>query len=86
MTKRKTNEQFIKEAISDWYINFNSKDDWIKKWGNAALTVSLNNQIRKQYKWCIENNFNYTPVKIINHKLYPNEYTIDELQYFLNEI
>ena len=79
-------KQFIKEAISDWYINFNSKDDWIKKWGNAALTVSLNIQIRKQYKWCIENNFNYTPVKIINHKLYPNEYTIDELQYFLNEI
>ena len=33
----------------------------------------------------MKNNFNYTPVKIVNDKLFPTEYELNELKYFLND-
>jgi hypothetical protein len=47
--------------------------------------MKVNHQIHQQYNWCSENEFNYTPVKIINDKLFPKEYDINELKYFLND-
>jgi hypothetical protein len=42
-------------------------------------------EINKQYEWCSKNNFNYTPVKIVNESLFPNEYELNELKCFLND-
>ena len=75
----------IVEAISDWHIKKMSLKKWLKKWQNEPASMMINQEIQKQYEWCSKNNFNYTPVKIVNEKLFPNEYELSELKYFLND-
>jgi hypothetical protein len=43
-------------------------------------------ELNNQYQWCVKNEFNYTPVKIIDYKLLPRDYEIDEIKYFLSEL
>jgi hypothetical protein len=73
-----------KEAIIDWHINKIGLEQWKKKWKGNIIDLGVNQQIHQQYDWCFENDFNYTPVKIINEKLFPNEYEISDLRYFLS--
>lgn len=73
------------EAISDWHIKKMSLKKWLKKWHVDNVSMMINQEINKQYEWCSKNNFNYTPVKIVNEKLFPNEYELSELKYFLND-
>ncbi|MCC9062766.1 vitamin K epoxide reductase family protein [Flavobacterium piscisymbiosum] len=73
------------EAISDWHIKKIGLKKWLKKWHVDAVSMMINQEIQKQYEWCSKNNFNYTPVKIVNEKVFPNEYELSELKYFLND-
>jgi hypothetical protein len=73
------------EAISDWHIKKMSLKKWLKKWSIDSVSIMINQEINKQYEWCSKNDFNYTPVKIVNEKLFPNEYELSELKYFLND-
>jgi uncharacterized membrane protein len=73
------------KAISDWHIHKIGLDPWLKKWRVGVVSMKVNQQIQQQYDWCLANEFNYTPVKIINGKLFPNEYSISELKYFIND-
>ena len=74
------------EAISDWHIKKMGLKKWLKKWHVDSVSMMINQEIQKQYEWCSKNNFNYTPVKIVNDKLFPNEYELNELKYFLNDL
>ncbi|PAM92268.1 hypothetical protein B4N84_26035 [Flavobacterium sp. IR1] len=73
------------EAISDWHIKKLGIKKWLKKWHTEPVNMLINQEIQRQYDWCSNNGFNYTPVKIVNEKLFPNEYDINELKYFLND-
>lgn len=73
------------EAISDWHIKKIGLKKWLKKWHVDSVSIMINQEIQKQYEWCSKNNFNYTPVKIVNERLFPNEYELSELKYFLND-
>lgn len=73
------------EAISDWYIKKMGLKKWLKKWHVDSVSMLISQEIQKQYEWCSKNNFNYTPVKIVNERLFPNEYELNELKYFLND-
>lgn len=75
----------VTEALTDWHIKKMTMEQWIKKWGSHIVTMQVTQQIYLQYQWCMKNDFNYTPVKIINNRLFPNEYEISELKYFLND-
>ncbi|TDO83627.1 vitamin K epoxide reductase family protein [Flavobacterium chryseum] len=75
----------IVEAISDWHIKRIGLKKWLKKWNTEPVSMMINQEIQKQYEWCSKNNFNYTPVKIVNEKLFPHEYELNELKYFLND-
>jgi uncharacterized membrane protein len=79
------NPENSENAIIDWHIKKMDLEPWLKKWKINTVDMKVNHQIHQQYNWCLENEFNYTPVKIINNKLFPNEYEISEIKYFLND-
>jgi uncharacterized membrane protein len=79
-----SNPDRIEEAISDWHIKQIGLEKWQAKWQVDTIDMRINHQIHLQYNWCLENDFNYTPVKIVNKKLLPNDYEIAELKYFMN--
>jgi uncharacterized membrane protein len=74
-----------KEAMLDWHIQQIGLQTWKEKWFIETIDLKVNHQILLQYNWCLKNELNYTPVKIVNSKLFPNEYEISELKYFLND-
>jgi len=73
------------EAISDWHIEKMDLGEWKEKWTINMIDMKVNHQIHQQYNWCLQNEFNYTPVKVINEKLFPSGYEINELKFFLND-
>lgn len=81
----KTKSSQVLEAISDWHIKNLDIKQWTEKWGIIPATSAITEEIQQQYDWCQKNEFNYTPVKIINGKQFPEEYELSDLKYFLND-
>ena len=75
--------QKAKEAIIDWHINRLDLENWEKRWSVESPHLLINKQLQNQYYWCLKNEFNYTPVKLINGNLFPDGYELKELKYFL---
>ena len=63
-----------------------SLTDWLFKWEQIHIEDEIVEDIQSQYEWCLQNDFNYTPVKMINENEYPKEYDLEELKYFISEI
>lgn len=74
-----------KEALIDWHINRLDIKTWKRKWTIETPYLPVNKQLQNQYFWCLKNAFDYTPVKIINDNLFPDEYEISELNDFIND-
>lgn len=81
-----TKPELILEAISDWHIKKIGLDKWLEKWNASPVSMKVNHQIELQYNWCYKNEFNYTPVKIVNNRMFPSEYDISELKYFFGDL
>jgi uncharacterized membrane protein len=81
----KTNPSQIVEAISDRHIKNLDIKQWTEKWGIIPANSAIKEDIQQQYDWCQKNEFNYTPVKIVNGKQFPDEYELSDLKYFLND-
>lgn len=82
----KSNCKDIVIALTDWHIKKLSKENWLLKWEQHQIDDNIYQIMNNHYQWCLENNFNYTPVKILNNKLFPNEYNLSEVKYFLTEL
>lgn len=76
----------ILQALEDWHVLNLNLEDWLKKWKQPTISEEAEAELNEQYQWCVKNEFNYTPVKIIDYKLLPREYEIDEIKYFLSEL
>lgn len=85
LTINNQNVERARKAIVDWHIERLELEEWKEKWMVDHIDTLANEQLQQQYNWCVVNKFNYTPVKIINNRLFPNEYEIEELKYFLND-
>lgn len=80
------NPNDVLEALSDWHIKRMTLSDWMFKWEQINVEAEVTENLQLQYNWCQQNDFNYTPVKIINGKELPEQYSIDEIKYFISEI
>jgi glutaredoxin len=74
-----------KFALIDWHIKKLNLEEWKAKWKQNEDFIIENEQLEKQFQWCLKNEFNYAPVKIFNDKLMPQSYEIAELFYFFKE-
>lgn len=72
------------EALKEW---FDSKDfnNWIKK-HNQTEAQNIEFILKRHLDWTIENNVYQTPTTIINNYFYPNEYNINDIFYFIDDI
>lgn len=77
------NPSKVFEAIHDWHIKKIDLEQWLDKWQTNTLNSNVDYQMMMQYDWCEKNEFNYTPVILINHKVVPDQYQINELKYFI---
>lgn len=80
------NPEALLEALSDWHIKRMGLTDWLFAWEETKIDDEVLRDLKSQYEWCLMNDFNYTPVNIINQKGYPKEYDLSELNYFISEL
>ncbi len=73
------------QSIRDWHIEKLDPKLWFIKWEFDDNFVFENELLDKQFNWCLEQEFNYAPVKIFNNKLLSDDYEIKELHYFFIE-
>ena len=72
-------------ALNEIYAN----DVDIKKWLKQQQKTDEENYIevlKAEKDWCTQNNINFTPALLINNFLYPKEYKITDLPYFIDEL
>lgn len=72
------------ELLTEWHINKPTLEDFKQK-NHLAISDKTNKDILSHFNWCTENDFNYSPVKLFNQKLMPNEYNLEDLNYFIKE-
>ncbi|REC76802.1 hypothetical protein DRF60_12990 [Chryseobacterium elymi] len=72
------------ELLKDWHINRISLENFKKKY-IVETSEKSQSMILSHFNWCRNNDLNYTPIKIFQQKLMPNDYNIEELKYFINE-
>lgn len=75
-----------KRALDDWHVKQMNLEEWLEKWKQQEISYSINIILKEQYQWCQQNDFNFTPVKLINGQLFPSEYNVSELKYFLKDL
>lgn len=85
MALNEINPKNAQQAIIDWHINQLGIENWKRKWTVEMPHMIVNQQMQNQYYWCLKNDFNYTPVKIINGNLFPEKYEISDLKYFITD-
>ncbi|KFE96944.1 hypothetical protein [Chryseobacterium luteum] len=73
------------EILIDWHINKITLEDFIKK-HKIDISEQADAVIISHFNWCKNNDLNYSPIQIFLQKLMPNEYTTEDLKYFINEI
>lgn len=74
---------FIK-ALKNWFDNKN-----IMEWFNLYplnTTTEFDGIFSYQYKWCEENDYNFTPAVFINGYEYPQMYDRKTLSFFVNDL
>jgi hypothetical protein len=72
------------QLLKEWHINNTTLEDFKKK-NDINITDQTKSIILSHFNWCRNNDLNYTPIKIFNQKLLPDEYNIEDLKYFINE-
>ncbi|MDB0037837.1 thioredoxin domain-containing protein [bacterium] len=78
--------EYCIEALSDWHVNHMDKAEWLDKWKQSEIHPEIDVWLKEQYEWCIQNEFNYTPVKIVNDSELSEYYSVEELKYFMSEL
>ena len=82
----KEHPKMAEAALMDWHIHGMSLKDWKAKWTISMIDYEVEENLRSEYTWCMKNDFNYTPIKLVNGLIYPDEYELQELKYFISEL
>lgn len=79
-------EQKTKQALDDWYLAEKKEYDFF------ATKYPMNGELEQQgykieamAKWCNETDITFTPTVFINGYQLPDAYSIEDLEYFLQE-
>lgn len=71
--------------LNDWHVKRMSLENWKSKWEFGQSETGIET-IQEQYNWCLENKILHTPAIILNGKLLPKEYEVQELNFFIDNL
>ncbi|MEM9820017.1 MAG: vitamin K epoxide reductase family protein [Bacteroidota bacterium] len=53
---------------------------------NRTLRRSYDQVLSQQFNWCVENEIHFTPALVLNGRLFPMDYSRNELVYFVDDL
>lgn len=81
--QQKGETAFIK-ALKNWFDNKNTME-WFSLFPTNT-TTEFDGIFNSQYKWCEENDYNFTPAIFVNGFEYPKAYNRESLEFFVNDL
>lgn len=77
-------ENYEKE-ISNWYSNgYYNYENWLKKFSNEIeSSTKVKEMLDYHSEWCKLSKINATPTLLLNNKILPKEFRVDDLKYIL---
>jgi disulfide bond formation protein DsbB len=72
------------ELLKEWHINKPGLETFLNKYG-IPVSEETRQILLSQFNWCSQHEFNYSPVKIFNKKIMPDQYSINDTRYFIGE-
>lgn len=74
------------KSLLSWYSDRN-EEAWFQAYGESSQGDHSASSILKDHKrWCKENRVTYTPATIVDDHIFPIEYKINELTFFVEEL
>jgi uncharacterized membrane protein len=74
------------KAMGDWFED-RSEEEWFSKYSvNESETAGYATLLEAQMEWCKAHGLAYTPLTIIDGKIFPMQYQLDDLFHFIPEI
>lgn len=77
-------EEVCSNALDEIYSD-TEPDKWLQKWKTSSEINHLE-VFEKEKEWCTKNNINFTPAVFINGYLFPKEYKISDLPFFIDSL
>ena len=71
-------------AFKTWFRD-RDINSWQKEHGISSKK-DFEKKLELQSKWCSSNGINYTPATILNERIYPKEYEINDLVFFVDNL
>lgn len=75
----------LSTSLSYWFKHENTLK-WLEKYSGNINEIQIDELLLQQNEWCLKNNFDYTPFLFVNEYLYPLEYDIKDLEYFIQDL
>lgn len=77
-------EELAVNALHEIYNGTNT-NQWFEKW-NINEKNKYFEELKKETAWCHHNNINFTPEILVNGRSFPNEYDMNDLRNFVEDI
>lgn len=73
------------EMLYSWYTNRNIQE-WLKLYDESTVVTMTTNQTLEVHKyWAKSNGINYTPATVVNGRIFPDKYKIEDLLLLAND-
>ncbi|MBA5793459.1 vitamin K epoxide reductase family protein [Flavobacterium sp. xlx-214] len=76
----------ILNTLDDWYLKEMTLENWLRKWKQTQISTTTRTELEKQHLFCVENDLRYTPIIILGKNMYPDDFVLEELKYFISDL
>ena len=73
------------QAMDEVYSEGISRKQWLKQW-SVTTEKSYGITLEQQRNWCLQNRVHFTPALMVNGRLFPQAYEMDDLLYFIEDL
>ncbi len=81
----KNGEEYFRNALSHFFQSENI-DEWILLHKMSINKEEVDNIYETMNNWCLENKINFTPNVYVNGYIFPSEFEIENLEFFINDL
>lgn len=82
---KEENKTIFLEAYTEWYNNKITLKKWFEKW-KYCDNIKYNRELHRHRNWCLSYKLDYTPIIVINQKIFPLNYNIKDIEDFIEPI
>lgn len=78
-------KKLLNRSLEEWY-KYENEEKWLNKYSQNLNFEKIDNILKDQHKWCVNNKINFTPVLLIKGYVFPSIYDVEDLKFLIDEL